>query len=170
MPGNAHTISTITSLVASNDVTRTVYFWQLYSILGEHPIRNLITAFYSKIFTDDRNIWVRDAFVELGSLDYRIKGQLNFWIDVMGGGPRYRSEKVLSYKHKHVSHLMTEAGANLWMKYMVSALYEVNVCRLQDKRIVPCISEFICYFMLKYSKEFDFNLYGYNARVRPSHM
>ena len=46
----------------------------------------------------------------------------------MGGGQKYyKNEKVLYYKHKLVKDIMTQQGANLWMKYMINSLYEVNL-------------------------------------------
>lgn len=160
MPKDSFNISKITSLVASNDTNDKLYFWQLYSILGEQPIRNLITIFYNRIFNDKKNDWFRNEFIELGTLDYHINGQTNFWLDIMGGGKKYfKTEKQLYYKHKQSENIMTEDGANRWMKHMINSLYEVNLCRLPDKRVIPCISDFLYYFMAKYSKEFDFNFY-----------
>ena len=46
MPINSNNINKITSLIASNNSSDKLYFWQLYSILGEIPIKNLITVFY----------------------------------------------------------------------------------------------------------------------------
>lgn len=167
LPLNAFEIDKITSLNASNNKTDKLYFWQIYSILGENPIKNLITVFYTRIFNDLKNHWFREEFVELGNLEYHIKGQTDFWIDIMGGGKRYfKSEKVLSYKHKQVENIMTERGANRWMKHMVNSLYEVNLCQLNDKRIIPCISDFLYYFMNKYAKEFDFNFYEIEINSR----
>lgn len=149
----------IKSLVASNDSSDPLYFWQLYSILGRSRIQHLITIFYTKILNDSENPWFRDAFRKLGDLDYHVTGQTKFWVDVMGGGKCYKSEKILHFKHKHSSEIMTEKGANVWMKHMINSLYEVRLCEHPDKRIIPCISDFLNYFMTKYAREFDFNIY-----------
>jgi hypothetical protein len=61
---------------------------------------------------------------------------------------------------------MTQQGANLWMKHMINSLYEVNLCQSKDKRIIPCISDFLYYFMNKYAKEFDFNIYEVNVKSK----
>ena len=160
MPIDSHNITQITSLVASNNKSDKLYFWQLYSILGEFPIKNLITVFYTRIFNDVRNDWFRNEFIELGNLEHHITGQTNFWLDIMGGGKRYfKKEKSLYYKHKQAEDIMTEKGSNRWMKHMINSLYEVNLCQLNDKRVIPCISDFLYYFMQKYSHEFDFNFY-----------
>jgi len=167
IPSNSLELNKITSLIASNNSSDKLYFWQLYSILGEKPIRNLITIFYTKIFVDTKNDWFRNVFKELGDIEYHVEGQTNFWIDIMGGGQKYyKNEKVLYYKHKLVKDIMTQQGANLWMKYMINSLYEVNLCNYPDKRIIPCISDFLYYFMNKYSKEFDFNIFEISIRSK----
>ena len=164
MSEHSFNIPKITSLIASNDSSDKLYFWQLYSILGIYPIKMLITVFYTKIFSDNKNDWFRNEFIELGTLEYHIKGQTNFWLDIMGGGEKYlKSEKAVFYKHKNAESIMTQKGANRWMKHMINSLYEVNLCQLNDKRIIPCISDFLYYFMEKYSKEFDFNFYEFNT-------
>lgn len=164
LPTNSNNINKITSLVASNNSSDKIYFWQLYSVLGEDPIRHLITIFYKKIFNDYKNTWFRNEFIKLGNIQHHVKGQTNFWIDVMGGGKRYyKNEKILYFKHKNISKIMTKQGADIWMKHMISSLYEVNLCQFKDKRIISCISDFLYYFMNKYSKEFDFNFYEVNT-------
>lgn len=165
MPRESKEIKKITSLIASNNSSDKLYFWQLYSILGELPIKNLITVFYKRVLNDSKNPWFRDEFIEIGNLEYHVKGQMNFWIDIMGGGKKYyKTERVLYLKHQQVNEIMTQRGADLWMKHMVNSLYEVNLCRSDDKRIIPCISDFLYYFMNKYAKEFDFNIYEINIK------
>lgn len=58
---------------------------------------------------------------------------------------------------------MTKEGVDVWMKHMINSLYEVNLCQNKDKRIISCISDFLYYFIHKYSKEFDFNFYEVNT-------
>jgi len=164
LPTNSNNINEITSLVASNNRSDKIYFWQLYSVLGEDPIRHLITIFYKRIFNDYKNTWFRNEFIKLGNIQHHVKGQTNFWIDVMGGGKRYyKNEKILYFKHKKISKIMTKQGADIWMKHMINSLYEVNLYQFRDKRIIYCISDFLYYFMNKYSKEFDFNFYEVNT-------
>ena len=55
-----------------------LYFWQLYSILGEKYIEDLIRLFYTKLFNDDKNKWFSDEFIEIGSIEYHVRGQKNF--------------------------------------------------------------------------------------------
>lgn len=149
----------ITSLVASNDKTKPLYFWQLYSILGEKKIEDLIRQFYRNIFNDKNNKWFSDEFIEIGSIEYHVKGQKKFWLDIMGGGEYYTGgEKKLHYHHKLVKNIMTEKGANIWMYHMNNALDKMEY--KEDIRIRKCIDVFLNHFMVKYAIEFDFNFYN----------
>ena len=149
----------ITSLIATNDITKPLYFWQLYSILGEDNIEKLIILFYTNIFEDKKNKWFSDEFIEIGSIDYHVKGQKKFWLDIMGGGECYTGgEKKLNYYHKLVKNIMTTKGANIWMYHMDNALNKMDFSN--DKRIRKCIDVFLNHFMIKYAVEFDFNFYN----------
>ena len=150
----------INSLIASNDPKDPIFFWQLYSILGEEPIHILIKKFYENIFNDNDAPWFRDEFIDTGSIDFHVIGQKKFWLDVMGGGEHYiGGEKRLHIKHKLVENIMTKEGADRWMYNMEKTLNQLNLYFIQDKRVLPCIDNFLRYFMEKYSIEFDFNLY-----------
>lgn len=148
------------SLYASEDKNKRVYFWQLYNILGDEPIVYLITKFYTNIFNDDAE-WFKNEFIELGSIEYHVKGQSNFWLDIMGGGQRYiGGEKMLNKRHKLVKNIMTREGAEKWMNNMEKTLKEITLTKdFQDKRIIVCIYDFVEYFMNKYAREFDFNVF-----------
>jgi len=150
----------IISLIASNNHNHPIYFWQLYSILGEKPIQVLIYKFYENIFNDHSEPWFRDEFIDTGSIEFHVIGQKKFWLDVMGGGKHYiGGEKRLNIKHKFVENIMTTEGASRWMFNMEKTLNELDLYFIQDKRILPCIDNFLRFFMIKYSIEFDFNLY-----------
>ena len=149
----------ITSLIAANDITKPLYFWQLYSILGEVYIEDLIRLFYTKLFKDNKNKWFSDEFIEIGSIEYHVKGQKKFWLDIMGGGEYYTGgEKKLHNYHKLVKNIMTVDGANLWMKHMNDALDEMIYN--EDVRVRKCMDVFLKYFMTKYAIEFDFNFFS----------
>ena len=150
----------IYGLIASNNVTDKIYFWQLYSILGEDPVHILIKRFYENIFNDSDAEWFRSEFIEIGDVDFHVIGQKKFWIDVMGGGKKYiGGEKRLNIKHNFVKNIMTKEGADRWMMHMNNTLQELNLHFIHDKRIIPCIDEFLKFFMKKYAIEFDFNIY-----------
>ena len=148
----------ISGLYANKDINKPIYFWQLYNILGEAPVKKLITIFYTSIFNDKENIWFVEEFTDLGSLEHHINRQTSFWLDVMGGGARYYGNLFkLNKKHKLVRNIMTEKGANLWFYYMKNALKQME--DELDKRVLECLVDFLNFFMDKYSHEFDFNFY-----------
>ena len=160
LPKNALDFSEITSLHASNDPNKPIYFWQLYSILGEKPVEKLIRLFYTRIFNDTENSWFSQEFIEIGDVEYHVRGQKNFWLDVMGGGEHYKgTEKKLHNYHKLVKNIMTQEGANCWMNHMDKALKDIELEKIEDKRVLSCIKSFLNYFMLKYAVEFDFNFF-----------
>ena len=149
----------ITSLIASNDPTKPLYFWQLYSILGEKYIEDLIRLFYTRLFNDTKNKWFTDEFIEIGSIEYHVRGQKKFWLDIMGGGEYYTGgEKKLHNYHKLVKNIMTNEGACVWLKHMNDALDEMIYNN--DVRVRKCIDVFLNYFMTKYAIEFDFNFFS----------
>lgn len=43
------------ALLANMDQAEPLYFWQLYSVLGPTPIRQLVTDFYQRVFDDDEH-------------------------------------------------------------------------------------------------------------------
>ena len=45
LPNDSFTNNKITDLIASNNPDDKIYFWQLYSIIGEKPVSNLIRKF-----------------------------------------------------------------------------------------------------------------------------
>ena len=154
-------IDSAMSLYASSDKNEKIYFWQLYSILGDKPIIYLIKKFYENVFNDEGAEWFRNEFIDLGDIDYHVKGQGNFWLDVMGGGQRYlRGEKMMYKKHKLVKNIMTREGGERWMYNMEKTLSEIVLTpEFEDKRILVCIYDFLEYYMNKYAVDFDFNVF-----------
>ncbi len=149
----------VLSLAISDDVSDPLYFWQLYSILGDKPLEKLVGKFYENVFKDEED-WFREAFEQTGDIEYHIKGQCDFWLDAMGKGPTYKGGYgKLKLKHKLVEEVMTEKGGKRWMYHMKNTLQELKPNLEYDRRIVPCIQDFLDFFMKKYSIEFDFNLY-----------
>lgn len=148
----------VNSLIASNDLKDEIFFWQLYSILGEKPVHDLIEKFYTKVFNDIEADWFREEFIETGTIKYHIRGQKKFWLDIMGGGEMYKGGEIKLYKkHKLVEDIMTLEGATRWMMFMNQTLKEMRFFEIKDKRIIKCIKKFLYFFMKKYSVQFDFN-------------
>lgn len=149
----------ITSLYYSENIKDKLYFWQLYSLLGEDVITELIYRFYNKVLNDIEHLWFSEEFRKSGSLEYHVIGQKRFWMECMGGGENYKhGKKKLYKKHNKVKKIMNRPGAILWMKFMFSAIDEYDVLK-KDKRVIPCIKEFLNFFMRKYAKQFNFK-YG----------
>lgn len=147
----------VITLNASENDTNKLYFWQLYSILGEENITNLIREFYKRIFDETEDRLFVETFKKFGDIEYHIKGQTNFWLDIMGGGKRYPGgEFKLKRHHGLAKHIMNEKGAKRWLFHMKKTLENVTEEFTEDKRVLPCIIDFINFFMEKYGNEFNF--------------
>ena len=146
----------VLSLDAHPDSNR-VYFWQLFSILGKEKILKIVTTFYGNVFADNQD-WFREAFEETGDMEYHIKGQSYFWFDAMGGGRYYRGgKKLLNMKHSNVSEVLNSKGAERWMFHMYRCLKTNAAILSEDPRVIPCMLDFLQYFMDEYAVTFDFN-------------
>lgn len=152
----------IVNLIASNNIKDEIYFWQLFSILGAKKINKIIETFYIKIFNDKKFNWFRNEFIETGNIEYHINGQKKFWLDIMGGGKYYTDYEKLNKKHYLVKNIMIEEASNIWLNYMLETLYELDINKMEDKRIIICLKEFINYFMYLYSEKFGFDNYYSN--------
>ena len=137
----------ILSLNAQDNTTDRLYFWQLFSILGEDEITEIITTFYRDVLTDNDDELFRDTFKNSGTLEYHVKKQANFWIDVTGGEAR------LELHHDNAKIIMNTRGASRWLFHMKNV---IDSRKFNDKRIIPCLIEFINFFMNKYGKSYNF--------------
>ena len=72
----------IMSLNYKVNTSKRLYFWQLFSILGEERIHNFIQKFYESIFNDINDVYFSNTFKKLGTIEYHIFGQQNFWLDM----------------------------------------------------------------------------------------
>ena len=143
------------SVTASTDPDEPIYFWQLYSVMGEKRMRDLIHRFYELVLKDNTDFG--RAFVELGDLEHHVSRQLSFWMDVTGGGKTYKGGlKRLEMKHRLSRELMHESGSRRWMYHFVRALRRSDL-GYEPVRVLTCVVDFLCFFMHRYSVEFDFN-------------
>ena len=156
LPSDAHRVEHIVSLSASNDVTKPIQFWQLYSVLGQDRIVGIVRNFYERVFADQE--WFTSVFARVGGIGHHINAQASMWIDVMGGGPFYHgAEFRLNFHHTHNAiQLMNEKGAERWSQLMNDTLDDSAPHITSDPRIRPSIDTFLTYFMEKYSREFAF--------------
>lgn len=156
LPTDAHRIAQIVSLDASNDVNKPIQFWQLYSVLGQDRIVNIVGNFYQRVFADED--WFTSVFARVGGIDHHVNTQAAMWIDVMGGGPYYHgAEFRLNFHHTHNAiQLMNEKGAERWSRLMIETLDSSAQYMTEDPRVRPSINTFMTHFMSKYSQEFAF--------------
>ena len=141
------------ALTASLDDNQPLYIWQLYSLIGEGPIIEIVTDFYKRVFADTDEPWFRNSFTKVAPLNHHIATQAAYWIDAMGGGRKYHGGNYrLNFHHYHnAKQVMTAAGAKRWMYHMRGALEKV---RFDDPRIKPCIVDFLRTKMMTYAKDF----------------
>jgi truncated hemoglobin YjbI len=135
--------------------TNKLYFWQLYGIIDESDIHDIITTFYSSVLNDTEDEVFKNTFKNSGTLEHHVKKQTNFWVDAMGGGKRYPGgEARLELHHDNARAIMTRRGAERWLYHMDNAL---NTHVFKDERVRPCIEEFINFLMYKYGQMYNFN-------------
>ena len=156
LPTDAHRMPQIISLSAPNDPAKPIQFWQLYSVLGQDPIVNIIHNFYDRVFADEE--WFTSIFARAGGIGHHINTQASMWIDVMGGGLYYHgAEFRLNFHHTHnAKELMTEKGAKRWSKLMMDTLDASARHMTDDPRVRPSINTFLDHFMGKYATDFAF--------------
>jgi truncated hemoglobin YjbI len=156
LPAEAHRMAEIVSLSASNNLSKPIQFWQLYSVLGPNSIVSIVHGFYNKVYQDET--WFRSIFARIGDTSHHVRTQSSMWLDVMGGGFKYHgAEFRLNFHHQHNAfEIMNAKGAERWMKLMVETLDESQAYMAGDQRVRISINTFLCYFMEKYATDFGF--------------
>ena len=146
----------ILSLTAPSDQAKPIQFWQLYSVLGQDPIVEIVQSFYQRVFEQDD--WFKSVFERFGGINHHLNTQASMWIDVMGGGPYYQGAEIrLNFHHTHnAMALMNDKGAELWSKLMLETLETSSHVMTNDPRIRPSINTFLSFFMTKYAEDFQF--------------
>ncbi|NVO56922.1 hypothetical protein HW561_14095 [Rhodobacteraceae bacterium B1Z28] len=156
LPPDAHRMPEVVSLTAPGDITKPIQFWQLYSVLGQDQIVDIVRGFYERVFADEP--WFTSVFKWVGGLNHHIATQASMWIDAMGGGPHYHgAEFRLSFHHTHnAMALMNDKGVERWVTLMRETLDASSDLMADDPRVRTSINTFLAYFMTKYSDEFRF--------------
>ena len=146
----------IISLEAPNDISKPIQFWQLYSVLGQKRIVEIVKNFYERVFNDED--WFRSVFARVGDVNHHINTQASMWLDVMGAAPFYHGgEFRINFHHTHnASQLMNEKGAKRWVKLMSETLDESAEHMTDDPRVRTSINTFLTHFFGKYAVEFNF--------------
>lgn len=147
----------VISLNHLDNNTDHLYFWQLYSVLGEERIHCLIEKFYKNIFDDKTDLFFSNTFKSFGTVNYHLIGQKQFWLDVMGGGKKYAGgEYRLKRHHDFAKIIMNKRGAARWLMHMENTVYDNTLDLTNDERVKYCILDFIHFFMKKYAVEYNF--------------
>ncbi|CUH41483.1 truncated hemoglobin [Ruegeria atlantica] len=156
LPPDAHRMPEVVSLTAPGDITKPIQFWQLYSVLGQDQIVDIVRRYYERVFADEP--WFTSVFERVGGLSHHVATQASMWIDVMGGGPYYHgAEFRLSFHHTHIAMaLMNDKGAERWVALMRETLDSSLDLMAADPRVRTSINTFLAYFMTKYADEFRF--------------
>ena len=156
LPEDAHRMAQILSLEASNDISKPIQFWQLFSVLGPDRIVRIVENFYTRVFADED--WFVSVFARVGGVNHHINTQASMWADVMGGGPYYHGADFrLSFHHTHNAiQLMNQRGAERWTALMVKTLEDCEAQMTDDPRVRPALNTFLDHFMGKYAQEFAF--------------
>ncbi len=167
LPTQAHRMADILSLTAPSDVSKPIQFWQLYSVLGQDPIVEIVQSFYQRVF--DQEEWFRSVFERVGGINHHINTQASMWIDVMGGGPYYHgAEYRLNFHHTHnAMQLMNDRGADLWSNLMLKTLDSSSHLAANDPRIRTSINTFLSFFMSKYADDFAFENRSFFGETNP---
>ena len=167
LPVDAHRIPDIISLNASNNKSKPIQFWQLYSVLGQDTIVNIIENFYGRVYENET--WFTSVFAKVGDIGHHINTQASMWLNIMGGGPYYHGADFrLNFHHKHNAiQLMNEKGALRWSELMLETLDYSNKHISSDPRIRISINTFLNHFMAKYSEYFKFKNIGFFKNTNP---
>jgi hypothetical protein len=81
-------------LNASMDQSDPIYYWQLYSIIGQRPIERLVRTFYQKVYDDEDDPDFKNAFARLSGIEHHIQTQTSFWVD---GKQAIKHERTLYF-------------------------------------------------------------------------
>ncbi len=169
LPAEAHRMADILSLTAPSDLSKPIQFWQLYSVLGQDPIVDIVYRFYQRVFEQDD--WFKSVFERVGGINHHVNTQASMWIDVMGGGPYYHgAEFRLNFHHTHnAMQLMNDKGAELWSKLMLDTLEESSHIWAEDPRLRPSVNTFLSYFIGKYADDFQFENKSFFGETNPAY-
>ena len=156
LPSNAHRMPDVLTLNASEDPSKPIQFWQLYSVLGQKRIVRIVQSFYQRVYRDEP--WFSSVFERIGDTSHHVRTQSAMWLDVRGGGFKYHgAEFRLNFHHQHNAiELMNKKGAQRWIRLMIQTLDDTAEYMTDDPRVRISINTFLAYFMTKYAADFGF--------------
>eukprot|EP00978_Attheya_sp_CCMP212_P008431 scaffold19837_cov46-Attheya_sp.AAC.3 len=140
------------SLQANPDHDAPLYFWQIYSLIGQRPIISIVRNFYERVFQDTENPWFQNVFENISDIGYHVSAQSAYWIDAFGGGKQYHggNHRLMFHHECNASKIMNARGATRWMFHMRRALQDHT---FDDPRIQPCILDFLKIKMQGYAED-----------------
>lgn len=95
----------------------------LYERLGEAAIVKLSNNFYTRVFADEEK-WFRNIF-KGRSLDEAVQNQVDFFIQRLGGPPRFSERKGHpALIARHMNFNMNQKAAERWLFHMRAAFDE----------------------------------------------
>ena len=156
LPENANRMPDVITLNASEDPSKPIQFWQLYSVMGQKRIVSIVQNFYQRVYRDEP--WFSFIFARIGDTSHHVRTQSAMWLDVMGGGFKYHgAEFRLNFHHQHNAiELMNKTGAERWIRLMIQTLDDTSEYMTDDPRVRISINTFLSYFMTKYAADFGF--------------
>jgi stress-induced-phosphoprotein 1 len=170
LPEGAATMPAIAGLTAPADRSQPIQFWQLFSVLGERTVIQVVTAFYDRVFAESADAWLRESFARISDKRHHIMTQAAMWVDAFGGGAVYHgADQRLHFHHAYnAREVMNARGAQLWIEHMEGALDDacatprgallaavkgdVEECA----RVRRAINTFLNYYMHDYAAQFGF--------------
>ncbi len=154
LPAQAHRMPKIISLVAAEDRSKPIQFWQLFSVMGPKRILHFVMIFTTASMKT--RLGFAMFFVHVGDAAHHVRTQSAMWIDVMGDGFHYHgAEFRLNFRRQHNAfQLMTKESTARWTKLMIETFQACDAQINHDPRIRPSINIILQYFMSKYAAEF----------------
>ena len=106
---------------------------------------------------------MKNELLLMGSLEFHIQNQINFWLDIMGGGKRYKENRINQFHLINIiNNIISRNDSYRWIMHMYNAMYETKLNEYKDVRVYNCIKEYLMYFRDRYSIEFDYIFFDKN--------
>jgi hypothetical protein len=158
------------SLTADLDTSKTLYFWQIYSLWGQAPILDICAAFYDSVYnvSERKDLEFRKVFEMAASKRHHINAQAAYWIDSMGGGMFYPggSRRLNIHHYQNAEEVMNADGAKRWTNHMKVAIKNNHHHFQQDPRVLPCLVDFLETKMMYYADAHDWEFDASDFQVQ----
>ena len=106
---------------------------------------------------------MKNQLLLIGDLEFHIQNQINFWLDIMDGGRRYKENRINQfYLINIINNIISRNDSYRWIIHMYNAMYQIKLNEYNDSRVFNCIKEYLMYFRDRYSKDFDYIFFDIN--------